>query len=118
MTMEKNGGNSSRGGQVGGKSVCVYCGSSFGAKALYSESAEELGALFHKLGWKLVYGGGTTGLMGKIARSTMGPDLSGQVHGIIPNALVSKERTDEDKEDVNKALLESVENHKGRHSYF
>ena len=61
MTMEKNGGNSSRGGQVGGKSVCVYCGSSFGAKALYSESAEELGALFHKLGWKLVYGGGTTG---------------------------------------------------------
>ncbi|AJR65271.1 hypothetical protein H788_YJM1248J00158 [Saccharomyces cerevisiae YJM1248] len=113
MTMEKNGGNNSRGGQVGGKSVCVYCGSSFGAKALYSESAEELGALFHKLGWKLVYGGGTTGLMGKIARSTMGPDLSGQVHGIIPNALVSKERTDEDKEDVNKALLESVENHKG-----
>ncbi|CAI4043709.1 hypothetical protein SKDZ_10G1570 [Saccharomyces kudriavzevii ZP591] len=113
MTMESSRGSSSNGSEEGGKSVCVYCGSSFGAKALYSESAEQLGALFYKLGWKLVYGGGTTGLMGKIARSTMGPDLSGHVHGIIPNALVSKERTEEDEEEVNKALLESVENHKG-----
>ena len=111
--MESSCGNNGKNSQAGTKSVCVYCGSSFGSKALYSESAEQLGALFYELGWKLVYGGGTTGLMGKIARSTMGPDLSGQVHGIIPNALVSKERSDEDEKDVNKALLESVENHKG-----
>ncbi|CAI1511847.1 hypothetical protein SEUBUCD646_0J01530 [Saccharomyces eubayanus] len=115
MTMESGNGSSgsSSGRQEHGKSVCVYCGSSFGTKTLYSESAEELGALFYKLGWQLVYGGGTTGLMGKIARSTMGPDLNGQVHGIIPDALVSKERTGEDEEEINEALMESVENHKG-----
>lgn len=93
--------------------VCVYCGSSFGNKDKYAEQAARLGALLHKLGWKLVYGGGTTGLMGTIASSAMGPRLDGKVHGIIPDALVSKERDAKGEDELNDKLKESVDNHKG-----
>ncbi|AAS52510.1 AEL175Cp [Eremothecium gossypii ATCC 10895] len=91
--------------------VCVYCGSSFGNSAKYADAARSLGELFHQLQWKLVYGGGTTGLMGTVARATMGPDCDGYVHGIIPNALVAKER--DDKADHNALLHASVDNHTG-----
>ncbi|AET40676.1 Log1p Ecym_6296 [Eremothecium cymbalariae DBVPG len=102
------------------KSVCVYCGSSFGNDPKYAEAARELGELFYGLKWKVVYGGGTTGLMGAIARSTMGADCDGYVHGIIPNALVTKERDEEGgdggthaAESMNTRLHQSVDNHKG-----
>ncbi|CCC67473.1 hypothetical protein NCAS_0A09150 [Naumovozyma castellii] len=93
------------------KSVCVYCGSSSGATPIYSKQANELGRLFHELGWRLVYGGGTTGLMGQVAIGTMGPDTDGAVLGIIPNALVAKER--EDGKDVEIEIDVDVEHHKG-----
>ncbi|GAV56325.1 hypothetical protein ZYGR_0BB01020 [Zygosaccharomyces rouxii] len=94
------------------RTVCVYCGSSFGKKDKYAGHAESLGKLFHQLGWRLVYGGGTTGLMGKIASATMGPELDGKVLGVIPDALVVKER-DSNTQDFNEKIKESVENHKG-----
>lgn len=94
------------------RSVCVYCGSSFGNKEKYASHAEKLGKLFHQLGWKLVYGGGTTGLMGKIARATMGPNTDGKVLGVIPDALVAKER-ESSTQDFNEKIKESVDNHKG-----
>lgn len=108
------------------RSVCVYCGSSAGRNPIYSQDAKELGELFHKLGWQLVYGGGTTGLMGEIAKATMGPRYDGHVHGIIPSALVSKERqskdddnnTGNDTSSIKSTELEDqikmdVDNHKG-----
>ncbi|SLM12139.1 related to LOG family protein YJL055W [Nakaseomyces glabratus] len=58
------------------KSVCVYCGSSSGDKSFVA-AAEELGALIHARRWSLVYGGGTTGLMGGVARGAMGPSKDG-----------------------------------------
>lgn len=91
------------------QSVCVYCGSSSGTNKVFTESANELGQLFHKHGWKLVYGGGTTGLMGTVARATMGPLVDGKVHGIIPDALVSKERYSADK----KIEINKIEEHSG-----
>ncbi|CCF55519.1 hypothetical protein KAFR_0A00810 [Kazachstania africana CBS 2517] len=101
------------------KSICVYCGSSVGNSTVYSEEASKLGSLFHKLGWKLIYGGGTTGLMGAIAQATMGPNFDGKVHGIIPDALVAKEREAGREDDVNvqeaieQQINTTVENHKG-----
>ena len=56
------------------------------------EAARDLARAMHKYGAKLVYGGGTVGLMGEIARtlvSLSGPD---SVHGIIPKALVRYEQ--------------------------
>lgn len=63
------------------------CGSSPGTSPVHLAAARALGVAFaaHKI--KLVYGGGTVGLMGEIARtlvSLSGPD---SVHGIIPAAL-------------------------------
>lgn len=96
------------------KSVCVYCGSSFGKDPKFAAEARKLGSLFHAMKWKLVYGGGTTGLMGEIARSTMGKEVDGFVHGIIPDALVSKERdSDKTVADINDEIKQSVDNHKG-----
>lgn len=93
------------------KSVCVYCGSSSGTNKVFTEKAHELGQLFYKNGWKLIYGGGTTGLMGTVARATMGPMGDGQVHGIIPDALVSKER--HPNEDKVEKRIEKIEQHSG-----
>ncbi|KAI1765933.1 hypothetical protein GGR53DRAFT_242277 [Hypoxylon sp. FL1150] len=72
--------------------VCVYCGSSPGHNPAYVEAARELGKFMAENKIDLVYGGGTVGLMGEVAKtivSIAGPDA---VHGIIPEALVKWER--------------------------
>lgn len=93
------------------KVVCVFCGSSFGNDADFTTSSTSLGEALASKNWGLVYGGGTTGLMGAVAKgcSTNG----GYVHGIIPDALVSKERADEDVDAFNDKLKQSVDNHQG-----
>ena len=92
--------------------ICVYCGSSAGTRPEHVETARalaramaaqniELGEfpcpfLAHSPDSELtpsrVYGGGTVGLMGEVAKtlvSLSGPDA---VHGIISEALVRYER--------------------------
>lgn len=96
------------------KSVCVYCGSSSGTNKIFTEKAHELGQLFNQNDWKLIYGGGTTGLMGTVARATMGPNNKGKVHGIIPDALVSKERNEDTKYDNSRGTeITKIEDHSG-----
>jgi uncharacterized protein (TIGR00730 family) len=92
------------------KIICVFCGSSFGYDAQFAEHASLLGKALASKNWGLVYGGGTTGLMGAVAKGCS--DSSGYVHGIIPDALVSKERSD-DVDAFNEKLKASVDNHKG-----
>lgn len=92
------------------KTVCVFCGSSFGNNKVFAESATDLGREIALKNWGLVYGGGTTGLMGAVAKSCI--ENGSTVHGIIPNALVSKERS-KSVEEYNEILKESVDNHKG-----
>lgn len=83
------------------KSLCVFCGSSSGKDAIYEESAFKLGTQLAANNWKLVYGGGSTGLMGSVARGCA--TNGGDVHGIIPEALISRERTDSpDKTEIGK----------------
>ncbi|KAB5563111.1 lysine decarboxylase family [Coniochaeta sp. 2T2.1] len=72
--------------------ICVYCGASPGLNPAYMEAARELARQMAKKNIALVYGGGTVGLMGELAKtlvSLSGPD---SVHGIIPEALVRFER--------------------------
>ncbi len=71
------------------KSVCVYCGSLNGADPAYAETAERLGAILAEAGVRLVYGGGSVGLMGIVARSVM--RHGGEVLGIIPRFLRDRE---------------------------
>ena len=71
------------------KRVCVFCGSSRGARSVYEEAAQQLGQALAKRGVGLVYGGGHLGLMGALADATMA--AGGEVIGVIPQALVAKE---------------------------
>lgn len=71
------------------KRVCVFCGSSRGARSAYEEAAQQLGLALARRGVGLVYGGGHLGLMGALADATMA--AGGEVIGVIPQALVAKE---------------------------
>lgn len=71
-------------------SICVYCGSGDGRDPAYAEAAVTLGTVMAKAGIGLVYGGGSLGLMGKVARAVL--DNGGRVTGIIPAFLSNKER--------------------------
>ena len=69
--------------------VCVFCGSSPGARPAYAEAAEELATLLVADGIGVVYGGGGVGLMGKLADAVLA--LGGEITGVIPDALVDRE---------------------------
>jgi uncharacterized protein (TIGR00730 family) len=71
------------------KAVCVYCGSSDGAKPLYREAAKSFGRALVGANLSLVYGGGKVGLMGVIADEVMA--AGGHAIGVIPELLVNKE---------------------------
>ena len=71
------------------QSIVVYCGSNFGKKPVYSQSAYALGEELAKRKIKVIYGGGNMGLMGRVADGAM--ENSGSVTGIIPNFLASLE---------------------------
>ncbi|KAK1760761.1 putative lysine decarboxylase [Echria macrotheca] len=72
--------------------ICVYCGASPGFRPEHLEAARQLARVMAAKNIGLVYGGGTVGIMGEVAKtlvSLAGPD---SVHGIIPEALVRYER--------------------------
>lgn len=70
-------------------SICVYCGSAPGNRASYNDAAKALGRDLADARIRLVYGGGSTGLMGDVARSCL--EAGGKVTGIIPQFLVDRE---------------------------
>lgn len=71
------------------KRICVFCGSSFGARPAYKQAAEDLGRLLVERGIGLVYGGGGVGLMGAIADVVLAE--GGEVIGVIPDSLMRRE---------------------------
>ncbi len=70
-------------------SVCVYCGSRDGGDPAYAKAAEETGAMIARNGWRLVYGAGDVGLMGRVARATQAG--GGDTFGVIPQHLLKWE---------------------------
>jgi|SRR5579871_325786 len=71
-------------------SICVFCGSGPGTKPAYKEAARLLGQILAENGVRLVYGGGSGGLMGALAESAL--DHGGHVTGVIPDFLTERER--------------------------
>ena len=69
--------------------ICVFCGSSSGTDAVFSEAARSLGATIAAGGHRLVYGGGHVGLMGVIADAALG--AGGAVTGVMTEQLVAAE---------------------------
>ena len=71
------------------KSICVFCGSSPGAKPEYTVAARKLGKILADRELTLVYGGGNVGLMGQIAHAVL--ENGGHVTGVIPRAIADME---------------------------
>jgi len=67
------------------KRICVFCGSSPGAKPEYAQAARQVGALLAKRKIGLVFGGGKVGMMGQLAQAAL--DNGGEVIGVIPRGL-------------------------------
>ena len=70
-------------------SLCVYCGSRPGNLDSYADAARAVGAWIGHQGGQLVYGGGSSGLMGLVAQATAA--AGGRVVGVIPQSLVDRE---------------------------
>src|ERR1700689_4127272 len=70
--------------------ICVYCGSSPGTDPAFAKAARDFGKILAESGVRLVYGGGSIGLMGAIAGSVI--EHGGAATGIIPEFLTAKER--------------------------
>lgn len=71
------------------QNICVYCGSGSGRDPVFEAAAETLGRAMAAAGIGLVYGGGSTGLMGTVARAVLAG--GGHVTGIIPGFLHTRE---------------------------
>jgi uncharacterized protein (TIGR00730 family) len=69
--------------------ICVFCGSSPGARPAYGEATAELARVLVAEGLGLVYGGANVGLMATLADTALAE--GGEVIGVIPRALVEKE---------------------------
>jgi len=74
------------------RSVCIYCGSSPGQDDAYVRSGQTLGRAIAAAGLRIVYGGGTKGIMGAVADGAI--RAGGKVTGVIPRFLISKEATE------------------------
>jgi hypothetical protein len=72
-----------------GMRLCVFCGSSFGAREVYRAGAEAFGGLLARRQIELVYGGARVGLMGALADAVLAG--GGRAIGVIPEALVERE---------------------------
>jgi uncharacterized protein (TIGR00730 family) len=80
------------------QSVCVYCGSSKGLNGKHAIAARKFGKALADNGIRLIYGGGSLGLMGEVARAALGS--GGKVTGVIPEFLVNREKMLKDVDDL------------------
>ena len=72
----------------------VYAASSKALDSRYHEAARVLGRGLARAGIEIVYGGGSTGLMGSLADAALA--AGGRVHGVIPEFLVAREAAHRD----------------------
>jgi hypothetical protein len=79
----------SKGDERAPRRLCVFCGSSPGARPSYREVAAALGSALVERGFELVYGGGNVGLMGIVADAVLAG--GGKVTGVIPDGLLRRE---------------------------
>ncbi len=70
-------------------SLGVYCGSREGYSPEYLASAQACGESLARRGWQLVYGGGSTGMMGRVADAAL--EGGSSVIGVIPHRLIQRE---------------------------
>jgi uncharacterized protein (TIGR00730 family) len=67
------------------RAICVYCGSSDGVHRDYLQLAFQMGLTLARRGIALIYGGGRTGLMGRVADGAL--TGGGEVVGVIGTSM-------------------------------
>ena len=67
------------------QNICVYCASSSKIDSIYFETAKKLGTILAQNNLRLVYGGGSVGMMGVLADSVL--KAGGEVTGVIPQFM-------------------------------
>ena len=97
------------------RSLCVYCGSSTGRDSLYIEEGAKLGKAIAEAGIRLIYGGGTKGIMGSVSDGVLAH--GGQVTGIIPRFLIDMEATERELERLDE-LIVTEDMHERKHLMF
>ncbi|MDG4883776.1 TIGR00730 family Rossman fold protein [Mesorhizobium sp. WSM4884] len=97
------------------RSVCVYCGSSPGRDEAYVKAGHLLGRSLAKSGLRLVYGGGTKGIMGAVAEGAL--KAGGKVTGIIPRFLINREATETALDKLDELLI-TDNMHERKHRMF
>jgi len=70
--------------------LCVYCGSSPGTDPGFVEAAQNFGKILAQNRVRLIYGGGSVGLMGALSNAVL--EHGGEATGIIPDFLTVRER--------------------------
>jgi len=71
------------------RSIGVFCGSNTGTGTAYAEAARALARAIAARGIRLVYGGGSIGLMGELGAAALA--AGGHVIGVTPRRLIEKE---------------------------
>ena len=89
--------------------VCVYCASSTRISASYVELAADVGAEVARRGHSLVSGGGSTSMMGAVARAARAGGA--RTVGVIPTALVELEVGDHDSDEL--LVVDDMRSRKG-----
>ena len=96
------------------RKVAVFCSSSPDIDQKYLDLAFDLGRAIGSCGWDLVWGAGTTSMMGAVARGAR--ENGSQTFGVIPEKLVSVEFADRASSELHvvtgmrerKALMENL----------
>jgi uncharacterized protein (TIGR00730 family) len=71
------------------QSVCVFCGSNTGLGEAYANATRSMASAIARAGLRLVYGGGSIGLMGVLADAALAAGAT--VIGVAPRRLLERE---------------------------
>ena len=91
------------------KRICVFCGSSMGIDPENKKISFLVGKIIGELEFDLVYGGGSNGLMGVVAKGAM--SQGAKVYGIIPKFLTKIESP---MDNINLTLTNTMRNRKSK----
>lgn len=97
------------------RSICVYCGSQPGRDSAFINAGRTLGRSIAENHLRLVYGGGTKGIMGAVASGVL--SAGGRVTGIIPQFLIDMEATRHSLGQLSE-LIVTADMHDRKHKMF
>ena len=69
------------------KRVCIFCAASDKIPQIYFDETKDLTQRLVDKGFSIVYGGGSKGLMGQVAETTL--EMQGEITGVIPQFMIN-----------------------------